>query len=126
MNYHKKGGCRMMKIGENIKRLREKAGFTQESMARQMGTQSAFVSALECGKRNPGPATMAKLQDVFGLDEQTIRFGKRDDSEPSHDEDRRIAPLKRLIFAELDLLQESEQAEVLRLVLEMKEARKQS
>lgn len=114
----------MKTVGENIKQLRESAGFTQESMAKQMGVKPTHISALECGKRKPGHATMAKLQDVFGLDEQTIRFGKRGDDEPSHDEDRRIAPLKRMIFAELDLLQESEQAEVLRLVLEMKEARK--
>ena len=116
----------MTTIGENIKILRESRGLTQEAMAQKMGVQGGFVSALERGARKPGPRTMCKLVSVLDFDEQTIRFGKQPDNVPSHDEDRRLDPLKRLIFAELDPLQESEQAEVLRLILEMKEARKQS
>jgi transcriptional regulator with XRE-family HTH domain len=102
----------------NIRSLRELNGWTQEVLAGRMGVKAAHVSALERGKRNPGSITMKKLCEVFGEDEQTIRFGKRDESNTSSDE---LAPLIRLIVEASSLLRESEQAEVLRLTLEIKE-----
>lgn len=65
-----------MTISDNIKKLREQNGYTQESMAVKMECKSSFVSALERGGRNPGKKTMKKLCDVFGVTEQEIRYGK--------------------------------------------------
>lgn len=65
-------------LGEAIKRHRGYSGKTQGSVAREIGVSSTYMSMLECGRRTPGVAKLAKvaeaigckLSDVFHLAEQ--------------------------------------------------------
>lgn len=65
-----------MTIGENIKKLREAAGLTQESIFKQSGLSVSYQSQIENGA-NPGKKTIATYCEVLGVDEMTVRFGER-------------------------------------------------
>lgn len=45
-------------LGYNVRRLRLRAGFSQEELAVRMGVEQGYVSALESGKRNPTALTL--------------------------------------------------------------------
>ncbi|QEM67529.1 helix-turn-helix transcriptional regulator [Geobacter sp. FeAm09] len=64
-----------MGVGENIKKLREEAGYTQKQLAGIMGMKPSYLSALERGQRRPGKKILPLLCDALGVDEQAIRFG---------------------------------------------------
>lgn len=59
-------------IGKNIKRIRSEQGYTQASLAKLMGVQEQFVSALERGVRKPGNKTMKSLCATLGVSEEDI------------------------------------------------------
>lgn len=104
-------------ISSNIKALREDRGMTQEEVAKLMGVQSAFVSALERGERNPGKKTMSRLCETFEVTEQEIRFGNR--------AERRDVPeldAVQMVVGEMVSLSITEQLEVLVMVRKWKEA----
>lgn len=65
----------MHSIGENIRRLRLEAGWTQEELARISGISEKYISAIERGVRGPGRKILTKLCESFAVDERTIRFG---------------------------------------------------
>jgi transcriptional regulator with XRE-family HTH domain len=46
-----------MKIGENIKKLRESRGFTQEAIYKISGLTTSYQSQIETGAANPGRPT---------------------------------------------------------------------
>ena len=45
-------------VGTNVRRLRGKAGLSQEQLAERMGVDRAYVSGLELGRRNPTILTL--------------------------------------------------------------------
>ena len=56
-------------FGEQLRRLRERAGLTQEELAERAGLTSDAVGALERGKRRrPYPHTVRALADALGLE----------------------------------------------------------
>lgn len=64
-------------IHENIKNLREQAGWTQAELAKMVGVTEKYISAMENGKRTPGRVLVLKLAEAFGVDERNVRFGER-------------------------------------------------
>ena len=54
-------------VGLNFKRLREKQGLSQETAAHNLGTDQAYVSQFEKGKRNPTIRTLYRLAIAIGV-----------------------------------------------------------
>lgn len=54
-------------IGNNIKYLRKRAGYSQEQLARKLGVKQSSVSLWEKGKNNPDTETLAMLAKVFNV-----------------------------------------------------------
>ncbi|NDW04703.1 helix-turn-helix transcriptional regulator [Jiella pacifica] len=54
----------MTPFGEKVRQLRRERGVTQQDMARALGVSSAYLSALEHGRR--GRPTWAMLQRIIG------------------------------------------------------------
>jgi transcriptional regulator with XRE-family HTH domain len=66
-----------MGIGENIRKIRKEAGYTQKQLAGIMLVKGPYISALERGKRRPGKKILPLLCDALGVDEMTILYGPR-------------------------------------------------
>lgn len=57
----------MSTIGKNLKRLRGKHGFSQQQLGEAIGHGGgAYISAIERGKKHPGPDTLAALAAALG------------------------------------------------------------
>ncbi len=51
----------MMSIGESIRNLRKKAGFTQKQLAEKVGVNEVTIRSYEAEKYNPKINTLTKL-----------------------------------------------------------------
>ena len=49
------------KIGQNIRRIRERKGITQEQLALNAGLNRAYIGYIERGERNPSTDTLVKI-----------------------------------------------------------------
>ena len=67
----------MKTMGNTIKKMRDAKGWTQSELAKEAGTGEKYISALELGRRKPGPKLMKSLCSAFGVTEIEIRFGSR-------------------------------------------------
>jgi len=54
-------------VGENVRRLREKRGWTQEQFADFSGFSQQYISGLERGHRNPTVVTLYELSIALGV-----------------------------------------------------------
>ncbi len=54
-------------VGENVKRIRQKAGLTQEQFAEKSGFSQQYLSTLERGRRNPSIVTLYELACALGV-----------------------------------------------------------
>jgi transcriptional regulator with XRE-family HTH domain len=54
-------------VGRNVKRLREKKGWTQEQFAEISGFSQQYISSLERGRRNPTIITLYELSTALGV-----------------------------------------------------------
>ena len=61
------GGLREV-FGSNVRRLREKQGFSQEALADMAGVNRSYLSRLETGLNYAGLRTIEKLASVLGVD----------------------------------------------------------
>ena len=66
-----------MGVGENIRKFREEAGYTQMQLADIIKVKGPYISAMERGQRRPGKKILPLLCDALGVDEKTILFGAR-------------------------------------------------
>ena len=55
-----------MSVGDNIRRIREKAGLTQVYVAKQAGVTSAMLCQIERGTKNPSLQVGAEIAKVLG------------------------------------------------------------
>ena len=55
------------KLSKRIKRLREKLGFSQETLARELGISRVAVSQIENGDRKTSAEEIAKLSRIFNM-----------------------------------------------------------
>lgn len=49
------------KIGQNIRRIRERKGITQEQLALNAGLNRAYIGYIERAERNPSTDTLVKI-----------------------------------------------------------------
>ena len=62
--------------------VRNRAGLTQEELARKMGTTQPVVARLESGRSRPSMRTLERLADATGS-RLLIRFEPRDAKRPA-------------------------------------------
>lgn len=53
------------KLGDRIKRLRQRDNLTQQELAKRLNVSSALISAYELGDRNPSLKNLFELSDIF-------------------------------------------------------------
>jgi transcriptional regulator with XRE-family HTH domain len=56
-----------MNVGERIKELREKHGWTQREFAKRLGISYSVVNRIELGKRPIEDKELAKIADIFDV-----------------------------------------------------------
>ncbi len=54
-------------IGRNIKRIREKKGWTQEELAEKADVHVSYIGQIERGLRYPSLKVLFKISDVFSI-----------------------------------------------------------
>ncbi|HXR31519.1 MAG TPA: helix-turn-helix transcriptional regulator [Solirubrobacterales bacterium] len=54
-------------LGQAVKRLREKRGLTQETVAHAAGVHPTWVSRLECGRLNPSWGMVERVAEALGI-----------------------------------------------------------
>ena len=62
-------------VGQNVKRIRLKAGLTQEEFADRSGFSQQYISSLENGKRNPTVVTLYELATALGVSHLELMRG---------------------------------------------------
>ena len=72
----------MSGVGEEVKRLRQAKGWTQEQLAVYAGSSQPTVNLLEAGKRNPSAATLEKLARALEVEVVDL-FPKPQTPQPS-------------------------------------------
>jgi transcriptional regulator with XRE-family HTH domain len=55
-------------VGQNVRRIRQKKGLTQEQFAEVSGFSQQYISGLEQGRRNPTVVTIYELAMALGVD----------------------------------------------------------
>ena len=64
-------------VGRNVRRLRQKRGWTQEAFAEISGFSQQYISTLERGQRNPTVVTVYELATALGANHlELLRIGK--------------------------------------------------
>jgi transcriptional regulator with XRE-family HTH domain len=56
-----------VRLGRNVRRLREERGWSQEDYADRAGIHRTYVSDIERGKRNPTITVVEKLAKPFAV-----------------------------------------------------------
>jgi transcriptional regulator with XRE-family HTH domain len=72
----------MSGVGQELKRLRQAKGWTQEQLAVYAGSSQPTVNLLEAGKRNPSAATLEKLASALQTEVASL-FPKPQTPQPS-------------------------------------------
>ncbi len=54
-------------VGQNVRRIRQKRGLTQEKFADVSGFSQQYLSGLEQGQRNPTVITLFELATALGV-----------------------------------------------------------
>lgn len=62
-------------VGRNLKRLRQRAGLTQDALAERLHVTRQAVSAWETGKNQPDVETLAALAEALGADVRELIYG---------------------------------------------------
>ena len=70
-----------VEIGQNIKRLRESAGMTQENFAELVSLGVKHISAIECGAVGISLSTMKRICGVLSVSSDALLFAPADRAE---------------------------------------------
>lgn len=71
----------MNHIGDNIRRMRERAGLSQQQLAERSGISKAQISRLETGTQdNPQIKTLIPLSTALGVSLEEIAYGEQNGS----------------------------------------------
>lgn len=62
-------------VGRNCKRLRQRAGMTQDALAERLHVTRQAVSAWETGKNQPDVETLTALAEALGTDVRELIYG---------------------------------------------------
>ena len=71
-----------MQIGENIRAMRRRCGFTQEELAAQLSVTPQAVSKWENGNGMPDITQLVPLAQIFGTTTDTLLGGGRSPARP--------------------------------------------
>lgn len=66
------------RVGENIKKMRQLAGMSQQNLADETGTHKDSISGIERGERKPRPSTLRKLAKGLEVEVSDILTGNFD------------------------------------------------
>jgi transcriptional regulator with XRE-family HTH domain len=55
-------------VGANVRRARQRAGFTQEQVALQADIDLTYMGGIERGRRNPTIMVLARIADALGVE----------------------------------------------------------
>lgn len=66
---------RQVELGDRIRRLRARRGWSQEDLAYEAGINRTYIASLEAGQRNPSLDLMARLAIALGVDIGTLVRG---------------------------------------------------
>jgi transcriptional regulator with XRE-family HTH domain len=75
--YHEEDMALLRQLGENLRRLREKSGKSQDALANDSGLHRTYVGAVERGERNPTYLTLAKYAGGLNLTVADLVAGLR-------------------------------------------------
>ncbi|WP_066704245.1 helix-turn-helix domain-containing protein [Sphingobium amiense] len=56
-----------IRVGKNVRRLREDRGLTQERIAFDAKIDLTYLGGIERGKRNPSLLVMVRISDALGV-----------------------------------------------------------
>jgi transcriptional regulator with XRE-family HTH domain len=56
------------RVGNNVRRLREKQGVSQEELAARAELHRTYISGVERGVRNPTIVVLEKVADALGVE----------------------------------------------------------
>ena len=62
----------LLKIGDNIRRVRKQRGYSQEEFADIAGFSRSYVTEIEIGKRNISILNLIKIIEVLNVDPNKI------------------------------------------------------
>jgi transcriptional regulator with XRE-family HTH domain len=78
-------------VGQNVRRIRQRKGLTQEKFAELSGFSQQYISSLEQGRRNPTVITVYELAIALGVSHMDlVRLGRINEFGPSVREHRLI------------------------------------
>ncbi len=63
-------------VGDNVKYYREKAGYTQDTLAEKCGVSGKTIQKIEKGESWPEGETYLNLINIFGLDAPDLLISK--------------------------------------------------
>lgn len=55
------------KVGQNIRKFREKKGLTQEALAHEANLHRAYIGQIERGEKNIGVKNLEKIAKTLGV-----------------------------------------------------------
>jgi len=55
------------KLGQNLKKIRNKKGISQGDISRKLNMDRGYISSVENGKRNPTLSTLEKIAQALGV-----------------------------------------------------------
>jgi len=64
-------------VGKNIKKLREKRGWSQEELSFEAELHRTYVSGVERGVRNPTVTVLQKIATALGVSASKLLIGTK-------------------------------------------------
>ncbi|MGX1883043.1 helix-turn-helix domain-containing protein [Streptomyces sp. NPDC055287] len=80
---------RRRKLGEELRRLRDRAGLTSPQAARLVGWHQSKVSRIETGRSSVKPSDVSRLLDAYGVTDRRLRELVEALTGPPADENRK-------------------------------------
>jgi transcriptional regulator with XRE-family HTH domain len=62
----------VQRLGENVRRLRNAKGLSQEALALDAGMKRSYLSDLERGTRNPSVRALGRLADALKVEPEEL------------------------------------------------------
>lgn len=93
-------------LGEKIRELREKRGFSQEELGVLIGKTRDNISSYEIGRSAPQPDTLIKLADLFKVSIDYL-LGRTDDPHQIFTTNEEMSPeQKHVVFRITEMIKE--------------------